>query len=82
MPGSHIAGESLAERDGSRAREISPVDAALRAAGAREVGLPRLRVGACAKTWAVFTCRASMALTGEAALFLFLEVKDDNNLPA
>ena len=82
MPGSHTAGDLLAERDGSRARVMSPVDAALRAAGAREVGLPRLRSGPCAKAWAVFTCRASIALTGEVALFLFLEVRDDKSLPA
>lgn len=84
IPGSHRfwLGERSATRGTDPVIPIPPVEAARRAAGAITDG-SRFASGARAIAWAVFSCKASMALMGDAILVAFtLEVTDDSNLSA
>lgn len=62
---------------------MPPVDAALRAVGGRGVVLIERVSGARAIAWAVVSCRASIALTGDAVLEgLDLDVKEERSRSA
>lgn len=82
MPGSHTAGDWLADREPSLARLILPVDAALLEPGGRTVGLTRPASGSCERIRPVLMRRASIDVLGEAVVVPLLDVSDDNILPA
>ncbi len=64
-------------------RPMPPVEAALRAAGARIEPSVELDSGARASTCAVVCCKASIALTGNAAFdALLFKVKEVNKRSA
>lgn len=85
MPGSHLflLGERLVDRDVGPLSPMPPVDAALRAAGARREGSIDAASGARAIAWAVVSCNVSIALTGVAVLDgLALDVNEESSRSA
>ena len=79
MLGSQVVGlgEWLAEREDPPRSPIAPVEAALRAAGARTEISAETFSGARASNWAVRSCKASIASIGDAAL-AFFPLKDND----
>ena len=82
MPGSHTAGDWLAEREPSLARLMFPVEAALLDPGGRTVGLARLASGSCETLRPMSMRRASIDVLVEVVVVPLLDVIDENILPA
>ena len=81
MPGSHAGEDWAASGVEPLPRVMSPVEAARLAPGAWLDGLSMGDGCGCSAAKAVFKCRASLVFTGEFALFLWREVKEDSRRP-
>ena len=81
IPGSHVGGERLVERDPFPARPIPPVEAALLAAGARDATLSVKASGDCTMTLVLLTCNVLNVLPcGAAPVVSDLEAMDGSVL--
>ena len=82
MPGSHAGEELEATGVEPLPKLISPVDAALLAAGALLVGLSSEHTCACSDAKVVLSWRESTGFTGDVALVLLREVIEESSRPA